>query len=301
MPLISTSTVLADQAAVRRYEGPWRSFDSGFDSQLGFAVHRHCAWIALGTLIRRLVGIAADNSVKLNWLTLQAPESRLAGGDRNRLTLSGIARGLGELSERCEWFVLEPNGHPATRLGWQIESAHTGGSKSIGLSVIDRSLRAGRPLARCGVDYRIGFTALRVASGVAPGQAAAIPTSARHDRDCVICTGPIRCICSCGSPACPIICYPTGSRRLKPSTTSILTAGCTWGGRRPSSADAGAASPRSCARRTAPAELHFLGAAVWRNGIQRCSAWLCPERDDWCETDALRVVDLITWHCHASP
>lgn len=49
---------------------PLADFDSGFDSQLGFA----CATTALpsldclGTLIRRLIGIAAVNSVKLNWL-----------------------------------------------------------------------------------------------------------------------------------------------------------------------------------------------------------------------------------------
>lgn len=50
---------------------PLADFDSGFDSQLGFAVRNHCAPTSLdclGTLIRRLIGIAAVNSVKLNWL-----------------------------------------------------------------------------------------------------------------------------------------------------------------------------------------------------------------------------------------
>ncbi len=41
-----------------------------------------------------------------------------------------------------------------------------------------------------------------------------------------------------------------------------------------------------------PAELHFLGATLWRSGIQRVLRGFV-ERDDWCETDALRVVDLI--------
>ena len=41
-----------------------------------------------------------------------------------------------------------------------------------------------------------------------------------------------------------------------------------------------------------PAELHYLGAALWRNGIHRV---LCEfvENVDWCESDAIRVVGLI--------
>ncbi|QUR69751.1 amidohydrolase family protein [Mycobacterium spongiae] len=41
-----------------------------------------------------------------------------------------------------------------------------------------------------------------------------------------------------------------------------------------------------------PVELHFLGARLWRNGIHRV---LCDavDRDDWSESDAIRVVDLI--------
>jgi uncharacterized protein len=41
-----------------------------------------------------------------------------------------------------------------------------------------------------------------------------------------------------------------------------------------------------------PAELHFLGATLWRNGIHRV---LCAfvEGGDWSEADAMRVVDLI--------
>jgi predicted TIM-barrel fold metal-dependent hydrolase len=44
-----------------------------------------------------------------------------------------------------------------------------------------------------------------------------------------------------------------------------------------------------------PAELHFLGARLWRNGIHRV---LCDfvDNGDWCESDAKRVVDLIAYN-----
>ncbi|OBF53049.1 amidohydrolase [Mycobacterium sp. 852002-53434_SCH5985345] len=41
-----------------------------------------------------------------------------------------------------------------------------------------------------------------------------------------------------------------------------------------------------------PAELHFLGAALWRSGIHRALREFVVN-DDWSESDAIRVVDLI--------
>jgi predicted TIM-barrel fold metal-dependent hydrolase len=41
-----------------------------------------------------------------------------------------------------------------------------------------------------------------------------------------------------------------------------------------------------------PAELHFLGATLWRNGIHRVLRGFV-ESDEWSESDAIRVVDLI--------
>lgn len=41
-----------------------------------------------------------------------------------------------------------------------------------------------------------------------------------------------------------------------------------------------------------PAELHYLGAALWRNGIHRVLRDFV-EHGDWSEADAIRVVDLI--------
>jgi predicted TIM-barrel fold metal-dependent hydrolase len=41
-----------------------------------------------------------------------------------------------------------------------------------------------------------------------------------------------------------------------------------------------------------PTELHYLGAVLWRNGIHRVLRQFV-DSDDWCETDAIRVVDLI--------
>lgn len=41
-----------------------------------------------------------------------------------------------------------------------------------------------------------------------------------------------------------------------------------------------------------PAELHFLGAALWRNAFYRVLRDFV-DNEDWCESDAIRVVDLI--------
>ncbi|WP_293325814.1 amidohydrolase family protein [Mycobacterium sp.] len=41
-----------------------------------------------------------------------------------------------------------------------------------------------------------------------------------------------------------------------------------------------------------PAELHYLSAALWRNGIHRVLGEFV-DNGDWCEIDAIRVVDLI--------
>jgi uncharacterized protein len=41
-----------------------------------------------------------------------------------------------------------------------------------------------------------------------------------------------------------------------------------------------------------PAELHFLGAALWRNALHRVVHDFV-DNEDWCESDAIRVVDLI--------
>ncbi len=44
-----------------------------------------------------------------------------------------------------------------------------------------------------------------------------------------------------------------------------------------------------------PSELHFLGAALWRNGIDRVLHGFV-DAGDWSEADAIRVVDLIAHH-----
>jgi uncharacterized protein len=41
-----------------------------------------------------------------------------------------------------------------------------------------------------------------------------------------------------------------------------------------------------------PAELHFLGARLWRNGVHRVLRGFVAD-GDWSEADAIRVVDLI--------
>lgn len=47
-----------------------------------------------------------------------------------------------------------------------------------------------------------------------------------------------------------------------------------------------------------PAELHFLGATLWRNGIHRVLSSFV-DNGDWSEADAVRVVDLIA-HTNAA-
>jgi predicted TIM-barrel fold metal-dependent hydrolase len=41
-----------------------------------------------------------------------------------------------------------------------------------------------------------------------------------------------------------------------------------------------------------PVELHYLGAALWRKGIHRVLQGFIDD-GDWCEADAIRVVDFI--------
>jgi predicted TIM-barrel fold metal-dependent hydrolase len=41
-----------------------------------------------------------------------------------------------------------------------------------------------------------------------------------------------------------------------------------------------------------PAELHYLGARLWRNGIHHVLQCFVDARE-WSEADAIRVVDLI--------
>jgi len=41
-----------------------------------------------------------------------------------------------------------------------------------------------------------------------------------------------------------------------------------------------------------PAELHYLGATLWRNGIHRVLSGFVDD-DDWSPADAIRVVDLV--------
>ncbi|OBK15541.1 amidohydrolase family protein [Mycobacterium asiaticum] len=43
-----------------------------------------------------------------------------------------------------------------------------------------------------------------------------------------------------------------------------------------------------------PAEMHFLGAALWRRAMQRVLQDFV-DSGDWCESDAIRVVDLIAY------
>ncbi len=44
-----------------------------------------------------------------------------------------------------------------------------------------------------------------------------------------------------------------------------------------------------------PAELHFLGAALWRNGIRDGPRTASSTAGEWSAADALRVVDLIAY------
>ncbi len=91
---------------MRPTPNPLADFDSGFDSQLGFAVGNHCApsLDCLGTLIRRLIGIAAVNSVKLadfcrppgkltGWWRPESATTRPNGKAPARRTVKARSRG----------------------------------------------------------------------------------------------------------------------------------------------------------------------------------------------------------------
>lgn len=243
---------------------PLADFDSGFDSQLGFAVRNHCAPI---------LGLPRHVDPQTYWdRRSQFSEAELArrflqaAGVTDWLVETGIGydvsgmasvAGLGELSgshahevvrlEQVAEQAVQASGdyasafneilrrRAATAVATKSILAYRGGFDGD-LTEPPAAQVAGPPSAGATVavsDYRIGFCC---ASGCIRRCAWASRCSSTSDlaTGTLICTRPIRCICStsCGSPAIPQSCcctaIPTNEKPViwhKPSTTSILTAG----------------------------------------------------------------------------
>lgn len=243
---------------------PLADFDSGFDSQLGFAVRNHCAPI---------LGLPRHVDPQTYWdRRSQFSEAELArrflqaAGVTDWLVETGIGydvsgmasvAGLGELSGS--------HAHEVVRLEQVAEQAvQASGDYASAFNEILRRRAATAVATKSILAYRGGFDgdlteppAAQVAEAAKRwrdrggvrlqdrvllrfGLHQALPWASRCSSTSdlatgtLICTRPIRCICStsCGSPAIPQSCcctaIPTNEKPViwhKPSTTSILTAG----------------------------------------------------------------------------
>lgn len=318
---------------------PLADFDSGFDTQLGFAVRNHCAAV---------LGLPRHADAQDYWeRRSQFSETELArlflpaAGVSNWLIDTGFAEGVtdltefGELSGRRAYEVvrLEQVAEQAARAGDDYASAFeeilnrraagSVGTKSIlayrggfegdlsepsarevraaaqrwrdegGVGLRDRvllrfglhqALRLGKPL-----QFHVGF----------------------GDRDCDLHkTNPLHLLDflrnSGQTPIVLLHCYPYEREAgyLAQAFNNVYV-------------DCGLSVNHLAARAPAfiarllelapfrkilyssdgfgPAELHFLGAALWRNAIDRVLHGFV-EAGDWSEGDAIRVVDLVAHH-----
>jgi hypothetical protein len=311
-------------------------FDSGFDSQLGFAVRAHCA---------PLLGLPKHAYPQEYWQRRsQFTEAELgriflhAAGVSDWLVDTGYADGVADVAQLAEWSggrahevvrleqVAEQAAHAygdygsafeeilhrrtATAVGTKSILAYRGGfdgdltepsaaevaeasarwRDSAGVRLEDRvllrfglhqALRVGKPL-----QFHVGF----------------------GDRDCDLHkANPLYLLDflrrSGDTPIVLLHCYPYEREAgyLAQAFNNVYLDGGL------SINHLGARSPAFIARLLevapfrkilyssdgfGPAELHYLGTTLWRNGIHRVLSGFVND-GDWSEVDAMRVVDLI--------
>ena len=315
---------------------PLADFDSGFDTQLGFAVRAHCA---------PLLGLPKHAGAGEYWQR-RSPftETELAriflpaAGVSDWLVDTGYADGVADVAQLAEWSggrahevvrleqVAEQAAHApgdyasafeeilhrraATAVGTKSILAYRGGfdgdlsepsaadvaeaaarwRDSGGVRLVDRvllrfglhqALRLGKPL-----QFHVGF----------------------GDRECDLHkANPLYLLDflrqSGETPVVLLHCYPY--EREAGYLTQAFNNVYLDGGL--SINHLGARAPAFIARLLelapfrkivyssdgfGPAELHFLGAALWRNAIYRVLRDFV-DSEDWCESDAIRVVALI--------
>ncbi|TDK95209.1 amidohydrolase [Mycobacterium paragordonae] len=318
---------------------PLADFDSGFDTQLGFAVRNHCAAV---------LGLPRHADAQEYWeRRSQFSESELArrflpaAGVSNWLIDTGFAEGVTDVAEFGE--LSGRRAYEVVRLEQVAEeAARADGEYAAAFEEILTRRAAGAVGTKSILAYRGGFD-----GDLSEPSAAEVRAAARRwrdeggvrlhdrvllrfglyqalrlgkplqfhvglgDRDCDLHkTDPLYLLDflrnSGDTPIVLLHCYPYERQAgyLAQAFNNVyVDGGLTVN-------QLGARSPAFVARLLelapfrkilyssdgfGPAELHYLGAALWRNAIGRVLHGFV-DAGDWSEADAIRVVDLIGHH-----
>ncbi len=315
---------------------PLADFDSGFDSQLGFAVRAHCA---------PLLGLPKHAEPQDYWQERsQHTETELAriflgaAGVSDWLVDTGYGQGVADVALVAE--LSASRAHEVVRLEQVAEQAAAlPGDYASSFEQILRERAATAVATKSILAYRGGFH-----GDLSEPSAAEVATAAERwrdsgatrltdrvllrfglhqalrlglplqlhvgfgDRDCDLrTTNPLYLRDflqrSGETPIVLLHCYPYEREAgyLAQAFTSVYVDGGL------SINHLGARSPAFIARLLelapfrkivyssdgfGPAELHYLGAALWRNGIRRVLSGFVDD-GDWSPSDAIRIVDLI--------
>ncbi len=315
---------------------PLADFDSGFDSQLGFAVRAHCA---------PLLGLSKHAGADQYWQRRsQLSEAELAriflqaAGVSDWLVDTGYADGVTNVAQLAEWSG--GRAHEVVRLEQVAEqAAQASGDYASAFEQILHQRAATAVGTKSILAYRGGFDGdLTDPSATEVAQAAArwrdrggvrltdrvLLRFGLHrglrvgkplqlhvgfgDRDCNLRqANPLYLLDflrnSGDTPIVLLHCYPYEREAgyLAQAFNNVYLDGGL------SINYLGARAPAFIARLLelapfrkivyssdgfGPAELHYLGTRLWRNGIQRVLSGFVAD-DDWSAADAMRVVDLI--------
>ena len=315
--------------------GPLAEFDSGFDSQLGFAVRAHCApviglprhaaaeeyWerrsryseIELARLFLLSAGVG-------DWLVDTGVGGDVADVAELEALSGNRAREIVRLEELAEQAAQAPGGYAAA-FG---EILHRRAASAVATKSIlayrggfdgDLTEPSAAEVARAASRWR-GLGGVRLNDrvllrfGLHQGLRLGLPLQLHvgfGDRDCDLHkANPLLLLDLLRQTDTPIVllhCYPYEREAgyLAQAFNHVYVDGGL------SINHLGARGPAFIARLLemapfrkilyssdgfGPAELHFLGARLWRNGIHRVLRGFV-DTGDWSEADALRVVDLI--------
>jgi predicted TIM-barrel fold metal-dependent hydrolase len=315
---------------------PLADFDSGFDSQLGFAVRAHCA---------PLLGLPKHAGADQYWQQRsQLSETELAriflqaAGVTDWLVDTGYADGVADLAQLAEWSGGRV--HEVVRLEQVAEqAAQASGDYASAFEEILHRRAATAVGTKSILAYRGGFDG----ELTEPSAAEVVQAAARWrdrggvrladrvllrfglhqglrvgkplqfhvgfgDRDCDLHrANPLYLLDflrhSGDTPIVLLHCYPYEREAgyLAQAFNNVYLDGGL------SINQLGARAPAFIARLLelapfrkivyssdgfGPAELHYLGTRLWRNGIQRVLSGFVAD-DDWSAADAVRVVDMI--------
>ena len=315
---------------------PLADFDSGFDSQLGYAVRAHCA---------PLLGLPKHAGAEEYWRQRsQLNEAELAriflraAGVSDWLVDTGYAEGVADVVQLAEWSGGRV--HEVVRLEQVAEqAAHAPGDYASAFQEILHRRTATAVATKSILAYRGGFdgdlsepSAAQVAEAAARWresggvrlrervllrfglhQALRVGKPLQFhvgfgDRDCYLHRANPLCLVdflrqSGDTPVVLLHCYPYEREAgyLAQAFNNVYLDGGL------SINHLGARAPAFIARLLelapfrkivyssdgfGPAELHYLGTTLWRNGIHRVLSGFVND-GEWSAADAVRVVDLI--------